>query len=224
MREFLLSSIFISCREAQHISHHLISTPQFPLFWQIRQPLPTRLLDHLKTFSHQLLQLSWHDRHHAAMLSIVIGPVDIEYKTAYIAQQHHDASNINQFAQQVQVGLDDTHAKGLRGFLVVPVTLLLAKIVGGDTLHLVKDIKQRITEELREDQRADDNTEFSGSQTWYLWRVWNRTLLQAMRSSFKNGLSAPWHKRCPLLPFDHAAKANANPTAYVTLQQAHSFV
>jgi hypothetical protein len=39
------------------------------------------------------------------------------------------------------MGLDDTGAKGLRSFLVAPVTLLFSKELGSDALHAVKNVQ-----------------------------------------------------------------------------------
>jgi len=46
------------------------------------------------------------------------------------------------------MGLDDTYAKGLSSFLVAPMTLLFSKELGSDALYEVKNVQQRITEEL----------------------------------------------------------------------------
>src|SRR5215467_5564378 len=70
-----------SSRKAQHIPYNFISSTQFSLLQQIRQPHPTRLLDHLKTFSHQVRQHSRNNWHHPSMLGTVISPVNIEDKT-----------------------------------------------------------------------------------------------------------------------------------------------
>jgi hypothetical protein len=59
------------------------------------------------------------------------------------------------------MGLDDTDAKGLHSFLVVAMALLFSKEVGSNALHSVKNVQQRIAEELRKDQRTDHKAKFT---------------------------------------------------------------
>jgi hypothetical protein len=56
----------------------------------------------------------------------------------------------------MQVSLDDALAQGLGGILVATMTFLLAQDLGGETLHVVKDVEQGIAEKLGQDQRAND--------------------------------------------------------------------
>jgi hypothetical protein len=58
----------------------------------------------------------------------------------------------------MQVGLDDAQAQGLGGILVATMTFLLTQELGGETLHVVKGVEQRVAEKLGQDQRANDET------------------------------------------------------------------
>src|SRR5262249_23168330 len=102
--------------------------------------------------------------------------------------------------------------------LVVSMALLLAEVVGSDTLHKVQYIEQRIAEELRENQRTDDDAKFACVQTFYLWWVRDGALLQAMSSGIKNRLRALWYKRWPWLALKAAVQAGTDVPANITPQ------
>ena len=82
------------------------------------------------------------------MLGIVIGTVDVENKATYVAQQDNAATYVHQTLKQVEMSLDDTYTKSLRSFLVATMTLLFSKELGSDALHMVKDVEERVAEEL----------------------------------------------------------------------------
>ena len=86
------------------------------------------------------------------MFWVMIGYLEIEDKAAHIAEQDDDTARVYQFAQQVQVRRDDAHTKLLCRLLVAVMTFLLSQVVGGYTLHVVKEIEQWIAEELRKYQ------------------------------------------------------------------------
>jgi hypothetical protein len=123
----------------------------------------------------------------------------------------------------VQVRRDDADAKCLRRFLVASMALLLAKVGGGNTLHMIQDIEQGIAEELREHQRADDDATSACAQAFYLRRIWHWTLLQTVSGGIKNGLGTLRHKQCPRLAFNEAIQGSTDAPTDVALEQVYPF-
>ena len=78
-----------------------------------------------------------------------------------VAEQDGETACVQQFAQEVQVGLDDTRAKILRGLLVAMVMLLFVQVGGRQLLYGVEYVEQGVAEQLGEGERTDDEANFS---------------------------------------------------------------
>jgi len=126
---------------SEHIPHYLIPTPQFTLLREIGDPFPLCLFQYAKVASHKIEEDTWNQRYRSTMLRVIPSAVDIKHEASHIADQHNQATHIYQFAQELQMRLDDTHAKDLCRLLVAAITLLLSQVAGSDALHMVEYIQ-----------------------------------------------------------------------------------
>src|SRR5258706_269122 len=129
------------------------------------------LLYHREIFFNKIRQSAGNKWYCTTMLDIMF-----EGKAAYIGEQDGDTTCIQDFTYQVQVCLDDSHAKGLGRVLVATMALLLPQVGGSKALYVVEHVEERIAEELGQDERANHYAKFACSQAIYLRWIRDGTL------------------------------------------------
>src|SRR5438270_8060535 len=129
------------------------------------------LLYHREIFFNKIRQSAGNKWYCTTMFDIVF-----EGKAAYIGKQDSDPTSIQDFTHQMQVCLDDSHAKGLGRVLVATMALLLSQVDWRNALYVVEHVEERIAEELGQDERANHYAKFACTQAIYLRWVRDGTL------------------------------------------------
>src|SRR5579883_830487 len=123
----------------------------------------------------------------------------------------------------MQVSFDDTDTERLSCILITPVALLLSLQRGSNLLHHIEQVKNGITEKLRDEQRTNDQARLAGKELLNLRRVWNEAIFQALRDGIKKRLRAGSGEFMPIPLPDELMEMGANATAQIGLNETNAF-